>query len=562
MTEATNPWPEAHLALSALAVDPNGLKGMTLRARAGPVRQAFEALIAQIPEPQTRIHPNLADAELYGGLDVSATLATQTLSRHAGVVDAPGLLVLPMAERTTPGLAARLSQLLDSDAGHSLILLDESAEEDEHTPAALRDRLAFFMDFDRLSFRAIQDTPLDLAAIRAARLALPTTRALPEHVMQLTAVAAQFGIDSLRAPILALRTARALAALAGRSTVSDDDVTRAAELLFAHRATRLPAEPEEDEAQPSEPEPRPDQAESEGDSSQTSDMPPLDDMIIEAIAARLPADLLDKTAAPKPSGGFQGSGAGAQRKGNARGRPLPSRPGRLGGNTRIDLIATLRAAAPFQPMRRAAMGQTDRLVIYPSDIRVRRYQDRSDRVLIFVVDASGSAAMSRLAEAKGAVELLLARAYAKRDQVALIAFRGTQAELLLPPTRSLVQAKRRLAALPAGGGTPLALALRQAVEVAQMGTHHGLSPSLVLLTDGRANITLMGEPGRAQAAQDAQTTAQIVAAAHIPSVVIDTATRPGPDSANLAAWLGGHYLPLPRADAHKISQAADAALGG
>jgi magnesium chelatase subunit D len=562
MTDDTNPWPEAHLALSVLAVDPNGLKGITLRARAGPVRQAFEGLIAQIPEPQYRIYPTLSDAELYGGLDVSATLATQTLALHAGIADTPGLMVLPMAERTPTGLAARLSQLLDSDAGHSLILLDESADPDETTPAALRDRLAFFMDFDGLSFRTIQDVPLDKPAILAARAALASTRTLPEHVMQLTAVAAQFGINSLRAPILALRAARALAALAGRGTAADDDVTHAAELVFAHRATCLPMEPEQDDPATQEPERQPNDDHSDGDTGQPEDMPTLDDLIIEAIAARLPADLLDQAEARKPSGGFQGSGAGAQRKGNARGRPLPSRPGRLGDGTRIDLIATLRSAAPFQPLRRAAMGQTERLVIYPSDIRVRRFQDRSDRVLIFVVDASGSAAMSRMAEAKGAVELLLARAYAKRDQVALIAFRGAQAELLLPPTRSLVQAKRRLAALPAGGGTPLALALREAGEIATLGTRHGLSPSLIFLTDGRANITLTGEPGRAQAAQDAQTTAQILAGAGIPAVVIDTAARPGQDSANLAKWLGGTYLPLPRADAHKISQAADAALGG
>ncbi|MFK7939254.1 MAG: magnesium chelatase subunit D [Roseovarius sp.] len=559
MTQDASPWSDAHRALSVLAVDPGGLKGLTVRARAGPVRQAFEALITQVPGPQNRIHPNLGDAELYGGLDVSATLATQTLSRHIGLAESPGMLILPMAERTPPGLAARLSQVLDADAGHSLILMDESADADETPPAALRDRLAFFVDFDGLSYRAIQDTSLDVPAIAAARAALPVTKALPDHVMQLTVVAAQFGIHSLRAPILALRAARALAALAGRAVVADQDVTHAAELVFAHRATQLPAEPDEDTTPP-EPEPPADQGDT--NEGEAQDMPALDDMMIEAIAARLPEDLMDKAAPPRPMGGFQGSGAGAQRKGNRRGRPMPSRPGRLGGSARIDLIATLRGAAPFQPMRRAALGVSDRLIIYPSDIRVRRYQDRSDRVLIFVVDASGSAAMSRMAEAKGAVELLLARAYAKRDQVALVAFRGTSAELLLPPTRSLVQAKRRLAALPAGGGTPLALALKEAAEVATLGARHGLSPSLVLLTDGRANITLAGTPGRAEAAQDAQTTARMIAAAQIPSVVIDTATRVGQDSANLAAWLGAHYLPLPRADAHKISKAADAALDG
>ena len=193
---------------------------------------------------------------------------------------------------------------------------------------------------------------------------------------------------------------------------------------------------------------------------------------------------------------------------------------------------------------------------------MRRFEDRSDRLLIFTVDASGSAAMARMAEAKGAVEMMLAQAYAKRDQVALVAFRGREAEVLLPPTRSLVQAKRRLAGLPGGGGTPLAAGLLTAAELAQLGRIHGLSPSLVLLTDGRANIDLNGEPGRAQAKADAQTTATQLGHLGLPAVVIDTAARPGEDGRALARWLGSHYLALPRADAQRICAAADAAIGG
>ncbi len=112
-------------------------------------------------------------------------------------------------------------------------------------------------------------------------------------------------------------------------------------------------------------------------------------------------------------------------------------------------MATLRAAAPWQTIRRRATGRDGVLELRPDDIRLKQAQERSDRLLIFTVDASGSAALARLAEAKGAVELLLAQAYARRDHVALVAFRGAGAEVLLPPTRSLVHTKRRLAALPA-----------------------------------------------------------------------------------------------------------------
>ena len=186
-------------------------------------------------------------------------------------------------------------------------------------------------------------------------------------------------------------------------------------------------------------------------------MPIPEEILLEAVKAILPTDLLAQlTASKAPRRTASAGGTGAAKRGNRRGRPLPSRPGALDGEQRIDMVATLRAAAPWQPVR--AKQQPDRtgLHIRPDDIRIRQFEEKSDRLLIFAVDASGSAAMTRLAEAKGAIELLLAEAYARHDQVALISFRGEAAEVLLPPTRSLVQTKRRLGALPGGGGTPLA----------------------------------------------------------------------------------------------------------
>lgn len=196
----------------------------------------------------------------------------------------------------------------------------------------------------------------------------------------------------------------------------------------------------------------------------------------------------------------------------------------------------------------------------PSDIHIKRYEEQSDRLVIFAVDASGSAALARLAEAKGAVELMLARAYAARDHVALVSFRGTEADLMLPPTRSLVQTKRRLARLPGGGGTPLALGLKTAGELALQARAQGLSPTLALLTDGRANITLDGQPGRAQAADDASKMGGWLRASGLPSVVLDLGTRPQPQLAQLAKEMDGTYLPLPRADAHRMDAALGAAM--
>jgi magnesium chelatase subunit D len=365
------------------------------------------------------------------------------------------------------------------------------------------------------------------------------------------------GIASLRAPMLALAVARALAAWRGQDQASDDTLRHAAELTLAHRGD-LPPQVEENEGPPPPPEP-PDAPEQDAqDQSQQDRLP--DDILLEAIRAALPADLLARLAAGKAARSAKGSGSGAARKGNHRGRPLPSRPGTPGSGKRIDLVASLRAAAPWQPLRRRSVDAT-RLEIRQSDLRLKRYQETSDRVLIFAVDASGSSALARLGEAKGAVELLLAQAYARRDHVALIAFRGTAAELMLPPTRSLVQTKRRLASLPGGGGTPLAAGLQMAFELAGQTKARGMTPTVALLTDGRGNIALDGSANREMAEADSLKLARALRATGIPGLVIDIATRPQPALKRLAEMLDAPYLPLPRADAQRLSAALQAALG-
>jgi len=222
----------------------------------------------------------------------------------------------------------------------------------------------------------------------------------------------------------------------------------------------------------------------------------------------------------------------------------------------------MRAAAPWQPLRRQ---QSDRpgvvLLVRPSDIRVKRFIETSDRVLIFAVDASGSAAFARLAEAKGAVELLLAAAYARRDHVALLAFRGQTAELILPPTRSLVQTKRRLRGLAGGGGTPLASGLQLAMATALQARARGMTPTIALLTDGRGNIALDGTADRALADADATILARAILAAAVPAVVIDTANRPQPALRAMAGAMDAPYIALPRADAQRLSGVLGAALG-
>ncbi len=534
----------AALALALVRRDP-ALGGVVLRARSGPVRDALTAPAAGLP----RLHPQTEDEALFGGVDLTATLAAGRIARRAGLLGQPGGAVLTMAERIAPGLAGRLAASLDADPGQWFLALDEGASEDETCPAPLAERLAFRIDLTDARMADLAGLRTDWpGAVDAASVRLPADMA--EAVAGLTV---RLGIGSARAAAFTLRAARGIAALRGGAVVEAADLETAAALVLPHRATRFP----ESEAEP-EPEPPPeDAAEDVPEDAGTPGEALPAEMLLEAIAALIPPDLLDRLAARKARTGT-GAGTGARRKGNRRGRPLPSRPGRPGNGARVDIIATLRAAAPWQSLRGRA---GPRPVIRRADLHVRRFQVCSDRLLIFVVDASGSAALARLAEAKGAVEILLAEAYARRDHVALIAFRGAGAETLLPPTRSLVQTKRRLAALPGGGGTPLAAGLRAALAEVDHARRHGMTPTVCLLTDGRANVALDGSPDRAAAAEDARSMARLLAGAGADALVIDTGRRPEPALAELAALLAAPYLPMPRADAERVSAAVASALG-
>ena len=148
--DRTETWIAGQLALTLLAVDPDGLGGLHLRARAGAVRDALMRDMPEAEAPLSRIAPGIADGQLFGGIDIAATLSAGRVVRQDGLLARPRRIVLTMAERCPTGLAARLAQSLDRQEGHSLILLDEGAEPEERAPAALVERLAFSLDLDGL----------------------------------------------------------------------------------------------------------------------------------------------------------------------------------------------------------------------------------------------------------------------------------------------------------------------------------------------------------------------------------------------------------------------------
>jgi magnesium chelatase subunit D len=574
------------LAPCLLAVDPSGVGGIVLRSSHGPAVELFVKRVRRLlpgDAPFRRMPLQVADGRLLGGLDLAMTLqAGRPVFERGLLADADGgCLVVPMAERLPFAMALRLCSVLDQKevaverdgfacrnaSRIAVIALDEGASDDERPPAALVDRLAIHLIPDR---RHVHDgePAFDAEEIARAKAHLPRVT-VDDAILRAFCHAAQaIGISSLRAPMLALKVARIHAALCERDRVGDDDAVAASRLVLAPRATVLPSTedtPAEEASDTADQENPPDAAPVDGETGEDSSSTPtdvaLEDIILAATQAAIPANVLARlqaAGAVRKSHAMSG-GAGAQQKSAQRGRPAGAQRGELKAGVRLNIVETLRAAAPWQKIRQRKSGGGS-VEVRPDDFRITRFKRRGASATIFVVDASGSSALHRLAEAKGAIELLLADCYVRRDQVALIAFRGKSAELILPPTRSLARAKRSLTALPGGGGTPVAAALDSATGLADGLRRKGLAPTVVMLTDGRANISRDGKPGREQAELDALASAQRLRASKLAALVIDISPRSHGSAERLATNMGACYLPLPNADARRLSQAVQVAV--
>jgi magnesium chelatase subunit D len=601
---------DAATIAALFAVDPVGLGGVALRSAACDNRDQWLALLKSLLPSQTplrRVPLNINDTALLGGLDLGATLqAGKPIALKGLLAQADGgVLILAMAERMSLSSAARFGSVLDTGvvalqrdgldttakASLGLVALDEGASDDEQMPAGLADRLAFRL---LMSAQDEDEEGPDWTAqeVLSARERLPQVTMEDEAVQALCAAALALGIDSLRASVFAVRVARAAAALSGSHTVEEEHTGVAARLVLAPRATRLPPQappepqeneteppPQEAEEPPPEPSPSPEAQNNEAEDDSQSEEPDetqdedpglpenLADLVLEAAQAAIPAGLLASLKigqlqrAKTPTSGS----AGALQKNALRGRPVGVRKGEPRAGQRINVLETLRAAAPWQKLRQRQLAQTDdqkqRIVVRKEDFHVTRFRQSGQTTTVFVVDASGSSALNRLAEAKGAVELLLADCYVRRDSVAVLAFRGQTAELILPPTRSLARAKRSLAGLPGGGGTPLANAIDASILLADQLRKKGETPIVVLLTDGKGNIARDGKPGRAQAATDALAAAAEMRLKGFSTLLVDTSPQAQDAAKHLAQVMGAQYLALPYAGANTLNQAVRSVAG-
>ena len=370
-------------------------------------------------------------------------------------------------------------------------------------------------------------------AIIFAREYIKDLKVAPSQMQYLCEEAIRAGCQGHRAEIFAVEVARAAAAIEGRQ-VNGDDLKLAVKLAIAPRGTFINEPMDQDEMMPPPPPPPPppqmddqkDQDEDQEDQDEEDvdepDQEEDDDREDEAPdVPEVPEEFMfDIDATPMDPDLIEFSSRERNGKGGGRGLIFSQDRGRYikpmlpkGKVVRLAVDATLRASAPYQKARRTrAVGtkyESRGVHIEQSDVRIKKMARKAGSLIIFVVDASGSMALNRMNAAKGAAVSLLTEAYQSRDQICLIPFQGEAADVLLPPTKSITMARKRLEQMPCGGGSPLAHAIQTATLTGLNAQKSGDVGKVVvvLISDGRANVPLcvsMGEEFDPDADEDSK----------------------------------------------------------
>lgn len=605
---------DAKRALLCAAVNPR-LRTVLIRGGPGSAKTTLARSFGDlIGRRIVNVPLNASEEQIFGGMDVEATLRTGRAAMTRGLMAEAneGILYIDDANLMDQRVLVTILDCVESGevrveregvSGRyttDTILVATMNPEDSDVSAHVLDRfdLCAYSDFpdDNLAGReevlrrnaVFLDDPESFSAeyaddgrdlshkIEHGRLILPLTTISDELIEVAAGLSDKVSADGMRGDIAMVYASRAIAALDGRDRVSRRDLEEAAMIALAHRRRFSPAPPpppreRADERSPQDEPPAEDRGESGREQEGPHRTPPqpeggvtdiqqtIEDMFFEIGRQFRVIDYLE--------GGPERVLRTSSRKGrrnmaessDANGRYARSRIPE-GRTSDVAFDATVRAAAPYQSTREHHGLAVE---IEKQDIRMKVRERRSGCTILFLVDASGSLGVRRrMATVKGAVLSMLRDSYVKRDSVGMMAFRRDSAELILPPTRSVEYSYRKLEELPTGGKTPLAEALLKASDfmTAYTRSHPGEPCYVVLVTDGRANVPLReGEDANEEVRR-------LSAGISVPGtkwVVIDAGSGYArfDNAERLAEGLRGTYFRLEELDADRLAEVVRTAIG-
>ena len=547
--------------ITVSSIDPS-LGSLSIKANYSSVRDAFLSNLLSLLKPKRlkKIYPFQNPTDFTNSINMIDTLTLGMPKYNEDIFSSDNIaLILTNTEKMEKGLAKFLSDKIKNNKNKFFIALDES-EGNEMSRANLSDYIIFSVNLGGTRYKDLKKVSINRKKIVEARRNLATVQVNKKILDYLIASAEMFSVSNMHTIFSTLKVAKSLCAYKGNRSVSSGDINLAISLSMIHKAKQIPELQQEEKEAATEQEQSRDDNESKANNSELNNKDKK--MLIDALKISLPSNLIESLLSKNSQNINLGESAGSGEKNNnfSAGRPIPSINRKYSSDKRIDLIATLTKAIPWQKLRSSSGAKNRKIIIYPQDIMIKRFEKQSERLLIFLVDASGSNAIGRLAEAKGAIEILLSDAYAKRDNVALISFSGLKADSLLLPTKSLVTAKKKLSSLPGGGATPLANGLLEAFNMAEAARPRNITPIIILLSDGRGNMSLDGVGDRVKSIQDTKYVASLIKRNAINNIFIDTSRRKTQMADELAMELNGHYFQLPMANSSTISKAVQQSI--
>ena len=547
--------------LTVSSID-SSLGSLSIRASYSTVREAFLSNLLSILKPKRlkKIYPFQNPTDFATSINMIDTLTFGMPKYSEDIFSSNDIaLILTNTEKMEKGLATFLINKIKNNKKKFFIALDES-EKNEVPRANLSDYLIFSINLDGIRYKDLKRISINRKKIAEARENLAATEVNKKTLDYLIASAEMLSISNMHVIFCTLKVAKSICAYKGKKSVSREDINLAISLSMIHKAKQIPEFQQEEKEEKPDQEQLRDANESKASKSELNSEDKK--MLIDALKISLPTNLIESLLSKNSQTISHGESTGSGERNNnfSAGRPIPSVSRKYSSDKRIDLMGTLTKAIPWQKLRSSSVTKNRKIIIYPQDIMIKRFEKQSERLLIFLVDASGSNAIGRLNEAKGAIEILLSDAYAKRDNVALISFSGLKADPLLLPTKSLVTAKKKLSSLPGGGATPLANGLLEAFNMADAARSRNIKPIIILLSDGRGNMSLDGVGDRVKAIEDTNYVASLIKRKAINNIFIDTSRRKTPTADELARELNGHYFQLPMANSGSISKAVQQSI--